>query len=239
MGNRHLTRPFEIKAVSEKGEFSGYGSVFGVEDSYGDVVIKGAFARSLEDWKAKGALPAMLWQHDTREPIGVWASMEEDDKGLAVEGRILLDAGELERRAHAHLKAGSIRGLSIGFSIPLGGLEYDKTNDVYLLKQIDLWEVSPVTFPANPEAQVDMVKAAIEGGPREVERLLRDAGFSRKQAKGLMSCGYDGLRALRDADDVGARDLAKAIEDATAALRVTRGQECTDGRDQEAARGAA
>lgn len=217
---KRLNRPFEVKSVSDEGEFSGYGSVFGVKDAYGDVVIKGAFAKSLDQWKDQGALPAMLWQHDSREPIGVWSKMTEDDHGLLVEGRILLEAGEVERRAHAHLKAKSVRGLSIGYSVPLGGMEYDKENDAFLLKQIDLWEVSPVTFAANPEAQVETVKQALEAGPKEFERFLREAGLSRSQAKGLMARGYEGLRGLREADDEGPE---AALVEVLSSLRALRG----------------
>lgn len=218
---KRRAHPFEVKALDEAtGEFSGYGSVFGVKDTYGDVVIKGAFAKSLDAWQEKGALPAMLWQHRSAEPIGVWTKMAEDDHGLLVEGRILLAAGDLERRAYEHLKAKSIRGLSIGYSIPAGGIEYDKGTDSYLLKQVDLWETSLVTFPANPEAEVDSVKVALDGGPRDVERFLREAGLSRSQAKGLMSRGYDGLRDLREAEDEG---LKAAVSNALSSLRALRG----------------
>lgn len=198
MRAKHLARPFAIKSVDEKtGEFSGYGSVFDVEDSYGDVVIKGAFANSLEAWKQKGAMPAMLWQHRSGEPLGVWTEMKEDDRGLFVAGRLLVDGVPRAKEAHALLAAGAIRGLSIGYAIPPGGIEYDKTADVYLLKQIDLWEVSLVTFPANEDAQVDSVKDALQS-PRDFERFLREAGLSRSQAKGVIARGYDGL-SLREA----------------------------------------
>ena len=193
---KRLNRPFEIKSVSDEGTFSGYGSVFGVVDSYRDVVIKGAFARTLDAWKAKGGMPALLWQHRWDEPIGVWSKMVEDDHGLYVEGQLAL---KTQRGAEAHelLKLKAIRGLSIGFNIGADGFEYDKTTDAYLLKQVDLWETSLVTFPANEEATVEEVKTAINGGPKEIERLLRDAGFSRTQAKALLA---DGLRGLRDAE---------------------------------------
>lgn len=209
---KRMTRPFEVKSVEEDGTFTGYGSVFDVKDSYGDVVVKGAFANTLADWEKSGALPPMLWQHDVREPIGGYTKMKEDDHGLALEGKILIQAGPTERRAYEHVKAKSIRGLSIGYSIPSGGMEYDKETDSYLLKQIKLWEVSLVTFPANPEAQVDAVKAALDGGPKEFERLLRDAGLSRSQAKRLMTLGYDGLRDLRDADEE--TELVKRLSNA-------------------------
>ena len=199
-----LHAPLKVKEVSESGEFSGYGSVFGVEDSYGDVVIKGAFKNSLSSWEGKGRMPAMLWQHNTSEPIGVYTKMVEDDDGLYVEGRLLVDADPLAKRAHAHLKEGSLSGLSIGYNTPTGGWEYDKDKDVFILKEIDLWEVSLVTFPANDEARINDVKHALMKGdellPKQVERLLRDAGFSRQQAKAILAKGYSGL-VQREAED--------------------------------------
>lgn len=189
--------PLTIKAVEESGEFSGYGSVFGVEDSYGDVVVPGAFAESL-----KKKMPAMLWQHKTAEPIGVYTTAKEDDKGLYLEGKLLIDDDPLAKRAHGHLKAGSITGLSIGFN--LKDWEYDSQLDVFKLIEIDLWEVSLVTFPANDEARVETVKHALKQGdaplPKTVERLLRDAGFSRQQAKVFMAKGYSGINP-READE--------------------------------------
>lgn len=217
---KHVARPFALKASNDSdGTFSGYGSVFDVVDWYGDVVVKGAFAKSLAAWAEKGKLPKMLWQHLSREPIGVWTKMQEDDKGLFVEGRILLEAGELERRAYAHLKAGSIDGLSIGYDLPEGGWEYDSKKGAFILKEIDLWEVSPVTFPANEDAQVETVKAAVAGGPKEFERFLREAGLSRSQAKGLMARGYEGLRDLREAEGEGLEDVKQAIRNLTTAYR--------------------
>lgn len=194
---RRIDRPFEVKAAGDDGIFSGYGSVFGVVDSYRDTVIKGAFARSLDDWAKRGRLPALLWQHRMSEPIGVWTKMVEDDHGLYVEGKLAL---KTQRGAEAYelMRIGAINGLSIGFDIGADGFEYDKETDSYLLKEIDLWEVSLVTFPANVEATVDQVKAAIQAGPKEIERILRDAGFSRTQAKALLA---HGLRGLRDAAD--------------------------------------
>lgn len=222
---RKSTCPFQIKSISESGEFSGYGSTFDTKDSYGERVVKGAFAKSLDEWASKGKLPKMLWQHQSAEPIGVWAKMTEDAVGLYVEGRILLDAGDLERRAYAHLKAGSIDALSIGYSVPAGGMEYDKQSDSLLLKQINLWEVSPVTFPANPEAVIESVKSAIDNGPKEFERFLRDAGMSRSQAKGLMAHGYNGLRDLRDADDDVRKEVVQSLQKTLDTMRGLRAKE--------------
>jgi HK97 family phage prohead protease len=199
MRNKHLARAFLLKSLKEDGTFTGYGSVWDVIDSYGDVVIKGAFANSLSQKMNTPQWPKMLWQHDTRQPIGTWTTLREDGTGLFCEGKLVLEVARAAE-AHALLKAGALSGLSIGYDLVPGGYEYDQKRDAYVLKQLDLWEVSPVTFPANEAAQVDTVKAALDGGPREIERILREAGFSRSQAKGLMARGYDGLRDLREAE---------------------------------------
>lgn len=205
MTKQRLDVPLKLKSVSDTGEFEGYGSVFGVKDSYSDIVIPGAFTKSLDNWKVKGGQPAMLWQHKTDEPIGVYTEMKEDDVGLFVKGRLLIDDDPLAKRAHAHMKAGSLTGLSIGYM--LKDWEYDRTKDAFLLKEIDLWEVSPVTFAANDEARISDVKSAFARGetplPKNIERVLRDVGLSRSQAKAFMAEGYGAL-SQRDADDTGA-----------------------------------
>ena len=85
---QRLDVPLKLKSVSDTGEFEGYGSIFGVKDSYDDIVIPGAFANSLSAWKAKGALPSMLWQHQMAEPIGIYTEMREDDVGLFESPRV-------------------------------------------------------------------------------------------------------------------------------------------------------
>jgi HK97 family phage prohead protease len=210
MTRKTLAIDFKVKSIDESGEFSGYASVFGVKDSYSDIVMPGAFSKSLAKWSEKGQLPALLWQHKTDEPIGIFTSMKEDDHGLYVEGRLLKDDDDLAKRAYAHLKAGSIQAMSIGYS--LNDYEYDKDKGAFQLKEIELWEVSLVTFPANEEARIDTVKASLDGGdlpqPALVEQCLRDAGFSRKQAKTILSGGY---KALRDADGEDVNQIRNAI----------------------------
>lgn len=209
---QRLDVPLTLKSVSDNGEFEGYGSVFGVEDSYGDVVIRGAFAASLAKWKEKGRLPAMLWQHQMSEPIGIYTEMREDDTGLLVKGRLLIDDDPLAKRAHGHMKAGSLTGLSIGYM--LDDYEYDKEKGVWVLKAIDLWEVSPVTFPANDEARITDVKSLLARGetppPSKVERALREVGFSCSQAKAFMAKGY-GAVSPREADADEAMQALKSL----------------------------
>ena len=168
--------PMEIKEISEEGYFSGYGSVFDVVDDWDDVIVRGAFAETLQK-----KTPVMLWQHDSAEPIGVYERIREDEIGLWLEGRLLLDI-EKGREAHILLKNRAIRGLSIGF-LPLAWEWETRDNKrVRVLKDIDLWEVSLVTFPANPKAVVDEVKTV-----RGLENFLRDAGLSRSEAKAALA----------------------------------------------------
>lgn len=212
LNKKRLDIPFEIKSISDTGAFTGYGSVFGVKDSYSDIVIKGAFANSLNKWKEKGRLPALLWQHKMDEPIGYYTKMVEDDNGLYLEGQLLINDDPLAKRAHAHMKAKSLSGLSIGYV--LNDYDYDKEKSAFILKDIDLWEVSVVTFPANDEARIDNVKSIFERGdippPKEIERVLRDVGLSRTQAKAFMSEGYASLKQ---------RDVSNSDENAIKILK--------------------
>lgn len=185
------------KALEADRTFEGYGSVFGVIDSYGDVVLPGAFADTIRKAEQQGRMPAMLWQHDPSQVIGVWRSMREDAHGLHVVGE-LADT-QLGREAYALLKMGALSGLSIGYSV--SGEHYDRERDVRELTGIDLWETSLVTFPANTDARIAAVKDAKSGSYRGLERILREAGFSRSEAKAIATAG---MRALRDAGD---RDL--------------------------------
>lgn len=178
--NKTLDFPFELKEISDAGTFSGYGSVFGVKDSYDEVVVPGAFADSLAEQKAAGRMPAMLWQHRSAEPLGVYTSMTEDKTGLKLEGRLALDTVR-GAEARALLKMGAISGLSIGFQTRDDS--YDAKTGIRTLKKVDLWEVSLVTFPANESARVAGVKTIeVIEDLKSAERYLRDAGLSRKEA---------------------------------------------------------
>jgi HK97 family phage prohead protease len=213
MTKQRLDVPLKIKSVSDSGEFEGYGSVFGVKDSYDDIVLPGAFANTLKQWGEKGSLPALLWQHRMDEPIGIYTDMKEDETGLYLKGRLLIDDDPLAKRAHAHMKAGSLSGLSIGYILKDG--EYDRTKAAFLLKDLDLWEVSLVTFPANDEARVSEVKSAFARGDiptqTSIERVLRDVGLSRAQVKAFMAEGYQAL-SPRDVDTVSALNALKSLK---------------------------
>lgn len=177
---------FECKSVQDDGTFEGYGSVFGVVDSYKEIVVQGAFGESLDALKAQGRMPALLWQHRAGEPIGVYTEVREDAVGLHVRGKLALKTAR-GAEAHELLKMRALSGLSIGFVTREDS--YDKVTGVRTLKKIDLWEVSLVTFPANDAARISAVKTveAIET-LADAERYLRDAGgLSKAQALALVA----------------------------------------------------
>lgn len=191
MNMKHLSFDFDVKSLDETGTFSGYASVFGNRDSAGDVVQKGAFARTLAEWAQKGRMPPMLWQHDRKQPIGCFTLMKEDDKGLYVEGKLLIDDIPQAKTAHALLKNKVLGGMSIGYSVQ--NWEYDKVNSVLNLLELKLYEVSLVTFPANEQATVDNVKNGLP--EREIIiKHLKDLGFSQKQAEAFCDSGLKSLQ---------------------------------------------
>lgn len=200
MKRKHRDFAFSTKEIGDKGEFSGYLSVYHVIDAYKEQVLPGAFEVSLKEWEQKGKLPPILWQHNTREPIGPFTKMLEDTKGLYVEGMLLIKEIVRAAEARALMIANVISGMSIGFDTVVD--EFNKQTGILSLKQIDLWEGSIVTFPANQAAQVEAVKSLLGDGKmpslKEFEEVLRDVGFSHKQAKTIVGVGYAGL--LRDVE---------------------------------------
>ena len=182
----------ELKATDEGGArtVEGYGSVFGNTDSYGDVVMPGAFVESLKSRK-----PKMLWQHRSDMPIGVWDEVEERKRGLWMKGRIL--ATQTGNDAYLLLKEGALDGLSIGFNTKK--YEIDEKKKVRRLTEVELFETSLVTFPANDRATVTQVKTAHEN-ERDFEQFLREAGYSREAAKVIVAKGFKALSGQREAD---------------------------------------
>ena len=174
---------FRIKAEDEDdkyGYISGYASTFGNVDSVGDKVAKGAFAISIAT-----KMPKMLWQHDRWQPIGSWTDAKEDDYGLWVQGRILKTVPQ-GLTAFNLLKEEAISGLSIGYRVQ--DYEYDNDTGIYTLKQVNLLEVSIVTFPANELAEVANVKSADflqhdehRQFQKSAENLLQDLRDFRKK----------------------------------------------------------
>lgn len=188
----HKSFGLEVKAVSDAGVIEGYASVFGGSpDSYGDIIAPGAFANTLTEHKRAGTMPLMLWGHDASQPpIGGWDDMAEDGKGLWVQGTVDLEDA-MGQRVHRALKNKRMKGLSIGYETRES--EEDQKRGTRLLKDVKLWEVSPVNFPAQVRAGVDAVKSRIRSGElpslSDFEDFLREAGFSKSQATAITSKG--------------------------------------------------
>lgn len=159
--------------VTEGRVIEGYASLFGACDQGGDVVQPGAYGRSLKALQTAGRNVKMLWQHDPAQPIGIWDEVREDRKGLWVKGR-LLDSIEKGREAAALIEAGAIDGLSIGYRTVRAHKDEQGRR---LLSEVELWEVSLVTFPMLPQARVDAQEAAQAKGDilHELATVFQDA----------------------------------------------------------------
>lgn len=191
----HLDTVFDVKAIAKDGQFEGYASVFDRLDDGRDVIAHGAFRASIARRGPGGV--KLLWQHDPREPIGVIDALQEDQIGLRVSGRLLLDVARA-RDAHRLMQAGALDGLSIGYRVKRA--EVDAKSAIRRLLEIDLWEVSLVTFPMQGAARLLRVKSAPRDTIRGFENFLREAGgFSRREAKALAAKGFSALVMPRDA----------------------------------------
>ncbi|MFK7834906.1 MAG: HK97 family phage prohead protease [Sulfitobacter sp.] len=168
----------EVAEVEDGTQISGYASLFGAADQGGDVVEPGAYGVSLKAVKEAGRSIKMLWQHDPAQPIGVWDEVREDAKGLFVKGRILSSV-EKGREAAALIAAGAIDGLSIGYRTVRAA---KNTKGQRLLSELELWEVSLVTFPMLPSARV-----AAKGDFQPLGDILRDMAASFEGARAEMA----------------------------------------------------
>lgn len=189
----------EIKSEGKTGKISGYGSVFGGNDSYGDTIEKGAFSQALARLSEEKDMPQMLWQHHQNHVIGRWQSVREDEKGLVVDGEIFREVTHGED-AYILLKRNAIKGLSIGFSVG----EYKKKKDGgRLIKSISrLHEISIVTFPADSGAQAEVKKTSNDYYSRESFAYLmrHKLGLSSKDAQYIAEYGYEKFLEMRSFD---------------------------------------
>lgn len=215
MDLQYKSLPFALdglKASGDKWEFSGYASTFGGSpDSYGDVVLRGAFDKTLK-LRPKRKL---LWQHNVDEPIGVEVGLEPDEKGL--KGTWKLSKTARGSDAYELLKDGAVDSLSIGYVVE--DAEWDETG-VRLLKQIDLLEVSVVSIPANERALITRVKADV---PFDVllQRSTAHLTLAVDEAKALHTRRAAEGRKLSDAH-LEALDALIAQAEAALALKALR-----------------
>lgn len=183
-------KDFDIKRTDlESGEFIGMASPYGVLDHGNDIVDEGAFNRTIKH--KKGVVP-LLWQHNHDEPIGI-AELEDTKKGLTIKGKLNMEV-QKAKEAIALLKQKAVKGLSIGYEVVKQ--EFDDT--IRHLKEIKLWEISVVTFPMNPKAQVNQVKSVMPY--KSLPLFNAVAGWSPKNAlKRITSFADEGKMELKDA----------------------------------------
>lgn len=201
----------EGEAVAEDGTISGYASRFGIKDMGGDIVVAGAYAKSLVE-----RTPKMFWSHDPAQPIGIWSKVEEDSVGLRVSGKLALNTIK-GRETYELLKMGAIDGLSIGYIVRKSG----RSGSARLLQEVEVHEISVVSLQMQREATVDAVKSmdeiilASKSGDfaplkRAVEGAMRDAGFPAWLAKAQAALAP---QALGDGSrDASAAEIAKLIK---------------------------
>lgn len=207
---KRIVVPMEIKRTSSKGEFSGYASIFGNKDLGWDVIERGAFVDDEIVRNKDGKVKVLYMHNDWSElPVGL-AEVTQDDKGLKFEGQLVME-DPFVQRVHTHMKAGTLDGMSIGYSVLPGGAEYLESG-VRLLKALKLWEISPVIFGMNPKAGIDTVKGAARFKTiREFEDFLRDAGsLSKADALAAAAAGW---KAMQDRRDSGNADDFKQLAD--------------------------
>lgn len=169
--------------VSDDSVIEGYASLFGAVDQGGDIVSKGAYAASLKRLSEAGRAVKLLWQHDPSQPIGIWDEVREDERGLWVKGRLLTDVARA-REAASLIAAGAIDGLSIGYRTVKAAKDEAGRR---VLSELDLWEVSLVTFPMLPDARIGAKSDGVADG------VLRDIAAAVNDARRLLA-GSDPAR---------------------------------------------
>ncbi len=170
-GTKAWTAKIKTDGLAD-GEFLGYASCFGNKDSDGDIVVKGAYARTLQEWEAKGNPIPLLWGHNTADPdfnVGEIISAEEDDRGLKVHGRIDMESPK-GPQTYRLLKSGRVNQMSFAYQVTDGS--FDATNSAYEIRDVDLFEVSIVPIGANSQTEILAVKAATASLAAKAGRVL-------------------------------------------------------------------
>lgn len=193
METKHfLIEEFKATEDGDSRLIEGWASTFGNVDSQKDIVLPGAFIKSIQGRAAK---VKMLWQHKQDLPVGIWTEMKETAQGLYVKGQILDTT--LGNDVYKLLKAGAIDRMSIGYSPK--NYDIDRKTGVRSLKEVELFEVSLVTFPANDAATITNVKSRPQT-IREFEERLREGGFSHEEATTIALKGFKALERQGEPD---------------------------------------
>lgn len=213
-----LSVPFELKADGgDTGKFTGYGAVFNNVDLGQDVILEGSFekVRTTSDGRLRLAL-----YHDLRQLVGN-AKYEMDEHGLRIEGQMNMDVS-YARDAYYLMKDGSLDGMSVGFDILKGGVDWregEEGESVRVISKAELWEVSIVPFGMNPDALIDSVKSNVNT-LREFEHFLTKNGYSRREAKAIASGGYGALQRDAGGSLKASGTLAGELKDAIASFNI-------------------
>lgn len=169
------TKHFElqVKAAKEgEGRISGYASVFGNKDSYGDIVIKGAFSNFLNKIASNNKTVPVFYGHNMEDPkanIGRVLELAEDDYGLKFDAQLDLSGDTYGHIVYEQLKDGRLDSMSFGYRV----LDYSIAEDAIKLKELELFEISVVPIPANPEAKVTEVKAGRAISAKNMDLIRR------------------------------------------------------------------
>jgi HK97 family phage prohead protease len=181
--------PLQIKEISDSGQFTGYAAAFNNVDLGGDIIMPGAFTKTISE----NADRPLLWHHDQAEPIGV-TKAAEDTKGLVVEGRLNLDV-QRAKEIHSLMKQGAVKGMSIGYEAITKGWKGGNR----ILNELKLHEISLTPIPMNPNAQVTSIKS-VEDFEQLLKELVAYKGDNLSEDdQPLLEMAYKKLSALRAA----------------------------------------
>lgn len=203
----------KVKALdADSGTFSAYGNVIGVLDHAGDVTVKGAFENTIMNHKANGTMPKFLGQHQGRMmPLGIITDLKEDETGLYFEGKFCLET-QAGREAHALCKMGAIDQFSIGYMTIKE--RYDNTKGVNYLHELDVKEISLVTFACNEASTLQSIKSLDDGfelTDRAIQDMLRESGISKRKAEKLVN-QYKAANAPKEIDVKTITDFREKID---------------------------
>lgn len=223
---RLLAKPFQVKTTDDAGSFEGHGAVFdelhptsswALSAEWKDRILPGAFKRTLSEHKKAGTTPVMLYMHERGNVVGAWRELEEAKDGLFGRGQVAQSArtwGGTEIREL--MKMGALNGLSIGFRVRKQTLDQEKkVRDIH---DVELSEISIVDIPGNHRARVTDVKSRGGMSPEFLERVLRDAGLSRKEAKAVLAEGFSALRDVAARDEGSTSELLASVRALTQAF---------------------
>ena len=158
MAREFQKRDLNFRAsVNDEGIFEGYLSTYDDVDSYGTYFIPGAWDKSIERFNSGEVIP-VLWSHDRSKPIGKFTELKSDEKGLWGRGKLTLEDPQA-KIAYAHMKDGSVMGLSVGFEMDYDNVIYNRLLDALGIAEADLFECSVVVFPANSNAKITNYKS--------------------------------------------------------------------------------